>query len=99
MSELRWDPLLGEWVITATERQERTFLPPKDFCPLCPARPDGVPTEIGRADFDVVVFDNRFPSLQPDPPPPKVTGTALMPVRPADLIASRVPMIGGPHAA
>lgn len=84
MSELRWDPLLGEWVITATERQERTFLPPKDFCPLCPARPDGVPTEIGRADFDVVVFDNRFPSLRPDSPPPAVTGTALMPVRPAE---------------
>ncbi len=84
MSELRWDPLLGEWVITATDRQERTFLPPKDFCPLCPARPDGLSTEIGRDDFDVVVFDNRFPSLQPDPPTPAVTGTTLMPVRPAE---------------
>ena len=28
MSELRWHPLLREWVITSTERQDRTFLPP-----------------------------------------------------------------------
>ena len=36
MSELRWHPLLQEWVITSTERQDRTFLPPKGYCPLCP---------------------------------------------------------------
>jgi UDPglucose--hexose-1-phosphate uridylyltransferase len=83
MSELRWNPLLGEWVITATHRQDRTFLPPEDFCPLCPTRPGGPPTEIAHADFDVVVFDNRFPSLQPHPPEPAVLGTELMPVRPA----------------
>lgn len=84
MSELRWDPLLGEWVITATHRQERTFLPPKDFCPLCPTRAGGLLTEIARNDFDVAVFDNRFPALQPDPPPPAVSGSVLMPVRPAE---------------
>lgn len=83
MSELRWNPLLGEWVITATHRQDRTFLPPKDFCPLCPTRPGGPPTEISRGDFDVVVFDNRFPSLQADPPAPAVNGTGLTPVAPA----------------
>jgi UDPglucose--hexose-1-phosphate uridylyltransferase len=83
MSELRWNPLLGEWVITATHRQDRTFLPPEDFCPLCPTRPGGPPTEIAHADFDIVVFDNRFPSLQPHPPEPAVLGTELMPVRPA----------------
>ncbi len=83
MSELRWNPLLGEWVITATHRQDRTFLPPKDFCPLCPTRPGGPPTEIAREDFDVVVFDNRFPSLQADPPAPAVNGTELTPVAPA----------------
>ena len=83
MSELRWNPLLGEWVITATHRQDRTFLPPKDFCPLCPTRPGGPPTEIARGDFDVAVFDNRFPSLQADPPTPAVSGTELTPVAPA----------------
>lgn len=81
MSELRWNPLLEQWVITATHRQDRTFLPPEDFCPLCPTRPGGFPTEIPSAGYDVVVFENRFPSLQGAPPPPAVAGTALSPVQ------------------
>jgi len=60
---LRWDLLLGEWVVLAAQRQNRTFLPPTDLCPLCPSRP-GRPTEIPAADYDVVVFENRFPSLR-----------------------------------
>src|SRR5688572_33084715 len=80
MSELRWNALLGEWVITATHRQDRTFLPPRDYCPLCPTQPGGIETEIDRPDFEIVVFDNRFPSLEADPPPPAVDGTALTPV-------------------
>lgn len=82
MSELRWNPLLGEWVATATHRQDRTFLPPADFCPLCPTREGGVPTEIPAPDFDIVVFENRFPSLQITPPEPTVEATELYPVRP-----------------
>ena len=62
-SALRWDPLLGEWVIIAAQRQERTFLPPPDQCPLCPSAP-GRPTEIPAGSYDVVVFENRFPSLR-----------------------------------
>src|SRR5438034_6652249 len=42
---LRWDPLLGEWVVFATRRRGRPVLPPVDLCPLCPSRP-GHPTEI-----------------------------------------------------
>jgi UDPglucose--hexose-1-phosphate uridylyltransferase len=61
-SGLRWDPLLGEWVVLAAGRQDRTFLPPADLCPLDPSRP-GRPTEIPADDYDVVVFENRFPSL------------------------------------
>ena len=61
-AELRWDPLVGEWVVLAARRQDRTFLPPADLCPLCPSRP-GRATEIPAADYDVVVFENRFPSL------------------------------------
>ena len=83
MSELRWNPQLGEWVITATHRQDRTFLPPRDFCPLCPTRPGGVPTEIDRQDFEIAVFENRFPSLHRTPPDPAVQGTQLTPVEPA----------------
>ncbi|HXP18830.1 MAG TPA: galactose-1-phosphate uridylyltransferase [Streptosporangiaceae bacterium] len=62
-SGLRWDPLIGEWVVLAAQRQDRTFLPPADLCPLCPSGP-GRPTEIPAADYDVVVFENRFPSLR-----------------------------------
>ena len=83
MSERRWNPVLGEWTITATHRQDRTFLPPKEFCPLCPTRGDGPPTEISRPDFEVAVFDNRFPSLVLEPGPPAVEGTALTPVEPS----------------
>lgn len=83
MSELRWNPLLGEWVATATHRQQRTFLPPADHCPLCPTKPGGFPTEVPESTYDIVVFENRFPSLRPRPDPPAVEGTELYPVRPA----------------
>jgi UDPglucose--hexose-1-phosphate uridylyltransferase len=58
----RWDPLAGEWVVIAAARQDRTFLPPADQCPLDPSRP-GHPTEIPADSYDVAVFENRFPSL------------------------------------
>lgn len=74
MSELRWHPLLGEWVATATHRQDRTFLPPADFCPLCPTKEGGFPTEIPASDYDIAVFENRFPSLSPNPPEPAIAG-------------------------
>jgi UDPglucose--hexose-1-phosphate uridylyltransferase len=59
---IRWDPLAGEWVVIAAARQDRTFLPPADQCPLDPSAP-GRPTEIPADSYDVVVFENRFPSL------------------------------------
>ena len=61
-SEIRHDPILDEWVVIASHRQTRTFLPPADECPLCPSRGD-LQTEIPAADYDLVVFENRFPSL------------------------------------
>lgn len=90
MSELRWNPLLGEWTITATHRQERTFLPPANYCPLCPTQPGAFETEIPAPAFDIVVFENRFPSLQAVPPPPAIEGSALYPVRPAQGICEVV---------
>lgn len=65
-SELRYDPLTEEWVAMAGHRQGRTFLPPADECPLCPSRP-GHLTEIPAPDYDVVVFENRFPSFSTNP--------------------------------
>jgi UDPglucose--hexose-1-phosphate uridylyltransferase len=62
-SGLRWDALAGEWVVIAAARQGRTFLPPPQACPLDPSAP-GRLTEIPAPDYDVVVFENRFPSLR-----------------------------------
>jgi UDPglucose--hexose-1-phosphate uridylyltransferase len=64
----------------ATHRQDRTFLPPDEFCPLCPTKEGGPPTEIPFPAFDVVVFENRFPSLVRRPPESAVAGSALYPV-------------------
>jgi UDPglucose--hexose-1-phosphate uridylyltransferase len=61
-SQVRHDPLLGEWVIVAGHRQDRTFLPPADHCPLDPSSP-GRLTEIPAPSYQVVAFENRFPSL------------------------------------
>ncbi|MFI1017493.1 galactose-1-phosphate uridylyltransferase [Streptomyces sp. NPDC020965] len=64
-SEIRHDPLLGDSVAVASHRQDRVYHPPADECPLCPSR-DGRLSEIPAADYDVVVFENRFPSLAGD---------------------------------
>ncbi|WP_374982825.1 galactose-1-phosphate uridylyltransferase [Streptomyces fradiae] len=61
-AEIREDVLLGDRVAIASHRQGRTHHPPADECPLCPSR-DGRHTEIPDSDYDVVVFENRFPSL------------------------------------
>ncbi|TXS55551.1 galactose-1-phosphate uridylyltransferase [Streptomyces sp. t39] len=61
-SEIRHDVLLGDSVAVASHRQGRTYHPPADECPLCPSR-DGRLSEIPEPDYDVVVFENRFPSL------------------------------------
>lgn len=90
MSELRWHPLLGEWVATATHRQDRTFLPPADYCPLDPTKPGGFPTEIPEPTYDIVVFENKFPSLRPNPSAPSVEGSELYPVRPGQGICEVV---------
>ncbi|MFJ4409894.1 MULTISPECIES: galactose-1-phosphate uridylyltransferase [unclassified Streptomyces] len=64
-SELRADRLLGDTVAVASHRQGRTYHPPADECPLCPSR-EGRLSEIPDSDYEVVVFENRFPSLAGD---------------------------------
>src|SRR5262245_3677721 len=66
LSELRWNPLLEEWVTVAPWRQDRTYPPPADHCPLCPTKPGGMETEIPEPDYHIVVFENRFPSYTGD---------------------------------
>ncbi|MGW6917797.1 galactose-1-phosphate uridylyltransferase [Kitasatospora sp. NPDC054939] len=62
LSQVRRDPVTGDWVTVAAHRQTRTYHPPADECPLCPSR-DGRLSEIPDADYQVAVFENRFPSL------------------------------------
>ncbi|MFJ4472735.1 galactose-1-phosphate uridylyltransferase [Streptomyces sp. NPDC089424] len=64
-SEIRRDDLLGDSVAIASHRQGRTYHPPADQCPLCPSRGERL-SEIPDSSYDVVVFENRFPSLAGD---------------------------------
>jgi len=61
-SEIRWDPLQHDYAVIARHRQERTYHPPVELCPLCPST-DALLTEVPEPDYEVVVFENRFPSL------------------------------------
>lgn len=90
MSELRFHPFLGTWVITATHRQDRTFLPPDDFDPLAPTKPGGFPTEVPLEAYDMVVFENKFPALSLPGLDPAVAGSALMPVTPSEGVCEVV---------
>lgn len=63
---MRWHPLRGEWITYAAHRQGRTFLPPPEYNPLAVTTSEDNPTELPQGDWDVAVFDNRFPSLTLD---------------------------------
>ncbi len=78
---LRWHPLRGEWITYAAYRQGRTFLPPPEYNPLAPTVDPANPTEVPDGEWDIAVFDNRFPSLAPTwpeaaPPPQLIVPTA-----------------------
>lgn len=60
---LRWHPLRGEWVSYAAFRQNRTYQPPPQYNPLAPMSDPQHPTEMPAGDYEIAVFDNRFPSL------------------------------------
>jgi UDPglucose--hexose-1-phosphate uridylyltransferase len=90
LNQLRWDPTLEEWVAYATHRPARTLLPPPAYCPLCPTKPGGFPTEVPRESYDIVVFENKFPSFTPDAPEPEESGTALTPTAPGRGVAEVV---------
>jgi UDPglucose--hexose-1-phosphate uridylyltransferase len=81
-SQLRYDPLVDEWVAVAAHRQTRIFLPSTDECPLCPSTPTRS-TEVPAYDYDVAVFENRFPSLSDRAGEPPGELTAYTPTRPA----------------
>ena len=88
-SQPRFDVRTGEWVVVADHRQDRSFQPTASECPLCPSR-RGLRTEVPAADYEVVVFENRFPALST---PAALDGTMRLssPVVPPALLWS----IGG----
>jgi UDPglucose--hexose-1-phosphate uridylyltransferase len=83
MSEERYDLLTREWRVFSPHRQERTFLPQRDECPLCPATDPDRPTEVPAGTRSVHVFPNRFPAFLPTPGATSLVGTDLSPARPA----------------
>ncbi len=68
MSERRYSPLSDEWVVITANRQERVFRPSTEQCPLCPnsVNREGF-TEIPFKEYEVAVFENRFPALTVTP--------------------------------
>jgi len=56
VNELRYNPLLREWIIVSSGREKRPWRP-KGYCPFCPG------TEETGAGWEVLVLDNRFPAL------------------------------------
>jgi len=90
MSELRWNPILEEWIVTATHRQERTYKPPEGHCPLCPTQDPRFPTEVPASSYEIVVFENKFPSFRPLAPAPAVESSGIYEVAPAQGVCEVV---------
>ncbi len=74
MPELRKDPVIGRWVIIASERSKRPMdfphersAPRGGFCPFCPGNEEKTPPEIltlgGDNGWQVRVVPNKFPAL------------------------------------
>lgn len=67
-STVRLDRLTGEWIAIAGHRQTRIYHPPIGRCPLCPSTRTNA-SEIPAPDYEVVVFQNKFPSFAGTGPP------------------------------
>jgi len=61
MAELRYNPLLDDWTMIASHRQNRPQMP-KDWCPFCSGS-GKVPDS-----YTVFRYDNDFPALSQNPP-------------------------------
>ena len=61
MAELRFNPLINDWVMINSSRQSRPNMP-KNYCPFCPGS-GKVPDN-----YDVLKYDNDFPALSQNPP-------------------------------
>lgn len=62
-SELRYHPLRQTWSVYAAGRNKRTFKPGAASDPLMATHSTNQHTEIPYADFELCVFENRFPAF------------------------------------
>lgn len=72
MHEIRWNPLIRQWIIVAEHRSVRPWRPDEEerkqqFCPFCP----GAPELAHLKSWDVVSLPNRYPALVENPPKPE----------------------------
>lgn len=93
---LRWHALRGEWVTYAAFRQNRTYQPPPQYNPLAPTVDPAHPTEMPAGDYEIAVFDNRFPSLALDSHDPP---SESVPTAPANGHCEVVVFTQDPNAA
>jgi UDPglucose--hexose-1-phosphate uridylyltransferase len=74
MQELRWNPILKEWIIVASHRKERPVEPSSDqesSCPFCRGDPHV------EGPWEVKAIPNRFPSLSIPAPQKRRTFSRL----------------------
>lgn len=76
MAELRWHPLIKDWVMIASHRQNRPQMP-EDWCPFCPGS-GKVPEN-----YEVFAFENDFPALTQNPPAPDDVSNEFFKTMPA----------------
>ncbi|MFO7836867.1 MAG: galactose-1-phosphate uridylyltransferase [Candidatus Thorarchaeota archaeon] len=72
MSRLRWNPLLGEWVITTPSRADRPFQARERECPFCPGQRETA------GSWKVLTLDNKFSALDPAVGPLPLDGSIVM---------------------
>lgn len=73
ISELRWNPVLKEWVAIAAHRQDRPQMP-LNWCPFCPGS-GHVPEN-----YDVHIYHNDFPTFLHPPLETSTPSSELYPV-------------------
>lgn len=73
--EMRYNAMRDEWVAVSSSRNNRPFLPPAEYCPLCPMEAyltdkSGVACKtdapIMSERYQWAVFENMFPGLSKD---------------------------------
>jgi UDPglucose--hexose-1-phosphate uridylyltransferase len=78
MAELRWNPILQEWVVVAAQQGKRPVLPVEKDCPFCPGKP-----ETGTGNWSVLHLPNKFPALMENPPKPDIESDEFYQVKPS----------------